>query len=182
MKKLLFVLVLAAGVLSFGRSEAQTLKIGYTNADMILASLPEAKQIETDLTAYRTQIQKQMESKVQEFEQKRKIYQETAGDLIESVRKDKEQELMSLQQNIQKFERDAQADLQKKNAELLSPVYQKIQVAINDVAKAEGYSHVFSSDAGGMPILLYADEQYDLTKKIVEKLGGKLPEPKTDGK
>ena len=36
-------------------ANAQTLKIGYTNADYILSLLPEAKQLDSELKAYEQQ-------------------------------------------------------------------------------------------------------------------------------
>lgn len=159
-------------------SFAQTLKIGYTNADAILAALPEAKTIETDLKAYQAQLETQMKSMSDDFEKKFKEYQAKVDAFAPAVREAKEKELQTSRQNIQEFEQKAQQDLQKKNQALLQPVYAKIQKAIDEVAKAENYTHVFSSDVSGFPILLYAAEEYDLTNKIILKLGGTVP-PKT---
>ncbi len=47
-----------------------TLKIGYTSADAVLAALPEAKQIESDLKTYQTQLGNQLQSMKADFEKK----------------------------------------------------------------------------------------------------------------
>ncbi len=173
----LFALIFCTLTASFAQ-----VKIGYTNADAILAALPEAKQIESDLKAYQGQIEKEMQSKYAEFQQKLKVYQETANDMPKVVRDEREKELQELQKRVQDFEKQAQLDLQKKNSSLLAPVYQKIQTGIDEVAKAEGFTFVFSSDASGFPILLYADEQHDITNKVIVKLGGKPLEKKPEEK
>jgi outer membrane protein len=65
--------------------------------------------------------------------------------------------------------------LQKKQVQLLQPAYDKIQTAINDVAKENGYTHVLSSDAGAFAILLYATEDSNITNLVLNKLGIEPP-------
>jgi outer membrane protein len=59
--------------------------------------------------------------------------------------------------------------------QLLQPAYDKIQKAIDDVAKENGYTHVFSSDQGGVFILLYAREEDNITNIVLKKLGIEPP-------
>ena len=56
--KIKFLLGIAALVF-FTTINAQGVKIGYTNAEVILSLLPEARQIDADLKAYETQLQNQ---------------------------------------------------------------------------------------------------------------------------
>jgi len=183
MKKNLFAVVLALVLFSANQLFAQTtLKIGYTNADEILSALPEAKTIEAELKAYQTQLSNQLQSMKKDFETKFKTYQETAANLAPAIRETKEKELQAASQNMQEFEQKATEDLQRKQETLLKPVYDKIQKAIDDVAKAEGYTHVFSEDASGFPILLYAADEFRITNKVIVKLGGTVPAATTGGK
>ena len=169
---LIVCFLLLANVVS---AQHTTPKIGYTSADAVLAALPEAKTIETELKAYQGQLETQMKSMSDEFEKKFKMYQKDIDALPPAIRETKEKELQTLRQSITEFEQKAQQDLQKKNQALLQPVYAKIQKAIDEVAKAEHFTHVFSSDVSGFPILLYAAEEFDLTNKIILKLGGTVP-------
>ncbi|TAD97346.1 MAG: OmpH family outer membrane protein [Bacteroidetes bacterium] len=182
MKKNFFFAILAIILFSVQTSFAQTvLKIGYTNADAVLSALPEAKQIETDLKAYQSQISKELETKQATFKQKYEDYVKTAEGLAQVIRQEREKELQMLNQQIQEFERAAQSEMQKKNQTMLAPVYEKIQKAIDEVAKAENFTYVFSSDASGFPILLFASPEFDITNKVIVKLGGK-PLPKEEDK
>lgn len=147
------------------------LKIGYTNADYILSLMPEAKQIESDLTAYETQLQNQLQSKYQEFQTKAATYQETAESMIDAVRADKEAELQNMQQEIQKFEQQAQNSLANKRNQLISPAYEKIGTAIEQVSLENGYTHVFSSGSPGVSVLLYAREEDNISDLVLKKLG-----------
>jgi outer membrane protein len=158
-------------------AQNSNLKIGYTNTDYILSLMPEAKEINTELSSYQKQLESQLQSKYQEFQEKLNDYQEKAGSgqMLPEVMKDKEAELNTLRQSIEKFQKDADASIQQKQAELMQPAFNKIQKAINEVAKENGYSHVFSSDAGVYPILLYVRDTDTLTDLILLKLGIQPP-------
>ncbi|MBR9997517.1 MAG: OmpH family outer membrane protein [Cyclobacteriaceae bacterium] len=177
MKKLIIavmVLLMSGLINTYAQSN---LKIGYTNPDYILSLLPEAKQIEADLTAYSKQLETQLQSKMEEFQTKLSDYQQkvTSGQMIPEIQRDKEAELNGLRESIEKFQRDADASLQKKQVQLLQPAYDKIQNAINDVADENGYTHVFSSDAGAFAILLFAQEETNITNLVLRKLGIEPP-------
>ncbi|MCU0449732.1 MAG: OmpH family outer membrane protein [Bernardetiaceae bacterium] len=150
-------------------------KVGYTNADLILSALPEAKTIEAELKTYSSQIQAEMDKKQQEAQKKYQEYMQAVqgGNLAPSIRDAKEKEIQALQQGLQEFQEKAQQDVQAKQQALLSPVYDKIQDAIDEVAKAENFDFIITSNAGAVPILLYAKDEYDITNKVIVKLGGK---------
>lgn len=169
MKKLLVLLSVIIG--SFGSIEAQDLKIGYTNVEYILSLMPEAKEIESNYKSFESQLQNQLKAKVQEYQTKGAEYQKNAATMTEIVRADKEAELLSLQERIQKFEQEAQASLTKKQASLFKPVLEKIQGAIKEISEANGYTHVFSAGSPGVDILLYAREQDDVSNLVLKQLG-----------
>ena len=152
-------------------AQSADLKIGYTNVDYILSQLPEAKQIESELKTHEEQLGAQLQSKMKEFEGKYKTFMETQESLTPVVRNDKQTELQTLQTNIQQFQQEAEKSLQQKQVELLKPAYEKIQTSIDAVAKENGFTHIFSNDAGGVPILLFATEEDDISKLVLAKLG-----------
>ena len=67
MKIKFFISVLALCAVAIGHAQV---KIGYTNAEYILGLLPEAKQIEADLTAYEKQLQNQLQEVSDRFLQR----------------------------------------------------------------------------------------------------------------
>jgi outer membrane protein len=147
------------------------LKIGYTNIDYILSLLPEAKQIESDYKAYEKQLTNQLQSKDQELRTKFEAYQKNAATMTDVVRADKEEELQNLQASLQKFQREAESSLQKKQVELFQPAYDKVGQVINEVAKENGFTHIFSDGVGGLDILLYANEESNISNLVLKKLG-----------
>ena len=179
-----WIFILAFMVASITASAQDSgLKIGYTNADYILGNMPERKEIESELQVHEQQLSAQLEAKSKDFQTKYQEYQRTAQNMIPEVRADKEQELNTLNQAIQKFQQEAQASIQRKTAELLQPVYDKIQAAIEKVAEANGYTHVLNSGQPevGLNILLYARDEDNISDLVLKELGIDPPPPPAEG-
>ena len=168
----LFVLL---SLLVNGSLSAQTLKIGYADVDYILSLLPEFKQVQSNLQAYEKQLQNQLQAKVQEYQTKLQEYSQNAQNMTEIIRADKEAELKSLQERIQKMERNAQQSLLKKQNEDSSPIIEKVDVAIKDVAKENSFSHIFSAGQAGVNVLLYARDEDNISNLVLKKLGVEPP-------
>jgi outer membrane protein len=149
-------------------------KIGYTNVNYILSISPASKIIQKQLEETQKQYMKTIEDKNKELETKFEAYQKAQATMLESIKRDKEEELRNLQRSIQTLQENAQEDLRKKENELVKPELDKIYKAVNEVAKANGYTHVLNSDQ----VLLYAEEDSDITDLVLSKLG--IEEPKEE--
>ena len=158
---------------STGSAAAGPLKLGYTNIDYVLAQTPEAKDIQNQLTIQRTQSENEPKRMQKELEDKYGAYEKGAAQMSDVIRKDRETELQGLQGRIQEFGRTAETSLQTKYQQLVNPVVQKIQKAIDAVAKENAYTYVFNLDAGAntIPILLVAPEQDNITDMVLRKMG-----------
>ena len=79
-----------------------------------------------------------------------------------------DQSTMELQQFTQdKFGPDG--ELFRKNRELGQPIFEMINVAIEEIAKEEGFDFIFDVATSGA--LVYADpERYELTDELIERL------------
>lgn len=181
------IVFLLAGLVSAGISIAQTtetkpvetpsakvakpLKLGYTNVNYILSISPESKVISSQLESTQKQYMKTIDDKKKDLQAKQEAYQKNAQTMLESIRKDKEEEMQNLYNSILSLQESASEDLKKKESDLVKPELDKIYKAINDVAAAEGFSHIFNSDQ----VLLYADENTDVTSLVLKKLGYKEP-------
>jgi len=166
MKANVIILSLALLVAGSFAVEAQSLRIGYTNTDYILSKLPEAKQIESELKTHRDQLGAQLKSKQEEFERKYQSFIDGQATMTDVVKNDVQVELQGLQQSIQKFATDAEKSMQNKQIQLLAPVYEKIDGGIKQVAKEQGFSHVFSNG-----VLLYATTENDISDLVLANLG-----------
>jgi outer membrane protein len=149
------------------------IKIGYTNVDYVLSLMPESKQIESDLKAYTAQLEAQLKSKASEFETKYQAYEKGAATMTDVIRQDKERELQNLKGEIDEFQKGADQSIQKKQQALLEPALDKLQKAIDQVAKENGYTYVFNSDAGygTTPILLHGPDEGNISDLVLRKMG-----------
>ncbi|WP_266203224.1 OmpH family outer membrane protein [Pontibacter kalidii] len=164
--KLLVAAFFLISFASYAQSNDQPLKIGYTNVEYILLQLPESKQIESQLKDHSTQLENQLKTKYSEYETKLQAYEKGAATMDATIREDKEKELMGLNNSIQEFQRNAQMSLQQKEKSLVDPIITKIDKAIKDVAKENGYTYVISNQA-----LLAGPEDGDISPLVLKKLG-----------
>lgn len=171
MKNKLLLALVAVFITGFSVNAQTAMKIGYADVDYILSQMPEAKQVESDLQALNTQLQNQLQAKVQEFQQKMQTYQQGAATMVDAVRAEKETELTQLEQRIQKFQQDAQTSMQKKQVTLMEPLYAKVGTNIEAVAKENGYTHILNGQVGGIDVVLYSDEKFDVSDLVLTKMG-----------
>ena len=170
-RTLLFATALLVMTIS-AQAQQPTQKIGYADWEYIFSQMPEAKQIDAELKTHGTQLESSLSAKRQELEAKYKAYQGMPVTTSDVIKADKERELQSLQENIQKFSTDAQTSYQKKQGDLMQPVFVKVGKAIEDVAKENGYSFILNPQLGpGSDILLFSDEKYDISDLVLKKLG-----------
>jgi outer membrane protein len=167
------VVLLCAGFVA----QAQEIKIGYTNVEFIMDLMPEMEQIGADIQDYQTQLQTNIQTKAADFQRQVQTYQQASQSMTEDARTAKEGELTKIQNDLQKYEQDAQVSYQRKLGELLEPVQTKVVNAINAVAAENNYTHIFAETAGQSPILLYTKEQDKFTELVLAKLDLKLPTP-----
>jgi outer membrane protein len=145
-------------------------KFGFCNSAALLAELPEVKQADSDLQAYQAQLTKKGQEMVQVLQTKAKdLEDKRAKGLISPKDADElTAKLQGEESAIQEYEQKVYADLTKKREELYAPILDKVNVAMKEVAKANGFVLVFDAST---QILLYADETLDVTKLVKTKLG-----------
>ena len=152
-------------------AQAQTVqKIGYLNAQAILADMAEMKAADSQLEAFAKQLQAKDSVMVTAFQAK---YQKLAADqqagTIAPIQLDQEKKKLETEQaSIQEFEQKMQQDLAAKRKDYYSPVLDKVNKAITEVAKENGFTYVIDATTGS---LLFADEKNDLQNLVRKKLG-----------
>lgn len=173
MKRYLFLVIAALQVQLVNAQSSQ--KIGHADWEFIFSKMPEVKIVEEELRVLQGQLENQLKLKNQEFEAKYNQFKGLPSDTPEAIRKDKETELAHLQQNIQQFQQDAQSSIQKKQNNLMTPVFSKVAKAIEEVARENGYAYIINPRLlGGDDVLLYTDERYNISNLVLQKLGVKV--------
>lgn len=169
--KFLITLIAFVG-LAIANVNAQQ-KIGYISLDYILAQMPEAKQVETELTATKTQYDNMYQSKVKDFQAKLADYEKNGTTMADVIKADREKELQGLQGSIEEFRQNSSTSLQKKQAQLLQPLLKKVEENMHAAAKENGYAFVFNYDAGQgtTPIVLHAPDDANISDLILKRMG-----------
>jgi len=146
--------------------KAQTFKFGHINSDELIQALPEFDSASAGLEAYRKELINYLELMSVELNNKSDSYNKEMKNLTDLVKQTKEQELVDLNRKIQQFQTDAQEKLQQKQVELFQPVYAKVDKAIKDVGKENGFLYVFDVAKGS---LLYFDETKSTNVMVLAK-------------
>ncbi|MAQ75908.1 MAG: outer membrane chaperone Skp [Aquimarina sp.] len=164
MKKIIVLLFTAIISISVN---AQS-KTGTIDSEYILSQMPELTKVEEDLKAYNKKLEDELKVKVDNYQAKVKEYQEKVASFTDPMKKTKQEEIINMENEIAKFRQNGSQLVQIEQNRLLQPLYQKIGKALEEVAKAEKYTQVFTITTSG---LAYVDPNYDLTKKVAAKLG-----------
>ncbi|MBP7807926.1 MAG: OmpH family outer membrane protein [Bacteroidia bacterium] len=157
--------VFALGTFAFSNAQ----KMAHIDLDSLVSMMPETKTAKEIAQAYWKDLEKTVISMDNEFQTKYNDYLTNQATMSELVRKTKEEELQSLQRRIEDFKQQAQADYQKKSAELTEPIMDKAKKGIEAVSKEGGYKYVLDTSTGNV---LYADPADDVLAAVKKKLDG----------
>jgi outer membrane protein len=171
MRRFISVATLMIVIALAGQSAmAQNLKFGHINSDELIQSMPEYDSATVKLEKFRKELVNALELMSVELNTKNDAYQKESKNLSDIVKQTKEQELIDMNKRIQDFQTNAQTQLQNKQTEVFQPIYAKVDKAIKDVGKENGFFYVFDIAKGA---LLYFDESksINVTPLVKTKLG-----------
>ncbi len=168
MKKSLLMVLFIACVVTFSNAQQKN-KFGHLSSTDLLEAMPDKEAAQKTLQDFSKQLEDQLTAMQEELEKKYNEYLEKKDNMTELIKKNKEEELMSIQQRIQTFQTNAQQELQKKEQELLKPIIDKAKKAIEDVAKENGYTYIFDTASGSL--LYFPKDSDDILPLVKKKLG-----------
>ncbi|WP_397446796.1 OmpH family outer membrane protein [Polaribacter sp. R77954] len=156
-------------------SVAQT-KTGTINNDYIINLMPEAKIVIKRAQAYGAKLDSSFSIKMKDYQDRVADFRKKEKEMGELMKKTLIKELSALEQDIQQYQKNGSQLMQLKQAELMRPLYKKLNNAIEEVVKEKGYTLILDKNGNQFA---YIDEKYDITQLVMTKLGVKVPEPKT---
>lgn len=169
MKKTIALFAFVA-ILFAAQTEAQAQKLAHINVDELLSLMPETKTAEAEIQKYAGQLQKDLEDMQAEAQTK---YQNLLANQKNwtQLRVSKEQEeLQGMAQKMEQYQMQAQQDLQDKQMELMKPIIEKAQNAVNEIAREKGYTYVLdSSQSKG--VVIFAEKGENILPLVKAKLG-----------
>lgn len=164
--------ILLAGLVSTN-AQAQSIQIGYADPEIIITYMPEYQQVQQQMAIeYRTS-QEALQALAEDFQERLDRYQRQQPLLSEERRAEREAELATLQQEIQNSAAAKDEELAARQDELMAPLLQQVQDAIDTISQAKGLDIVVRS-----PALLYVnpDRVVNINLDIARELGIEVDE------
>lgn len=147
-------------------------KVGTINSELIVGLMPETKQVLVRLDAYSKRLDSSYQVKVAEYNAKIAAFQKLDPSLSDSFKKIKVDEIQEIEANLQKSQQNGNQLINLKRDELMRPLYKILRESIAEIAKADGYTQIITSSGNE---LAYIDDNFDITKEVMTKLGLKMP-------
>lgn len=152
----------------------QAQKYACVNVDMVLHSIPDYNQVLNRLNRYTAEWQEELEAKQQEIDLLRQDYQQEAYLLPDNLKQRRQAEITTKETELRALQRQyfgPGGELEQKRVELMKPVQDRVNNAIERVAREKNYAFVFDKSVAGA--LVYVSDKYDISNQVLEILGVK---------
>ena len=161
--------IVLAAILALPLSVMAQTKFGHMNSQEVITAMPEYTKAQADLDAMAKQYQEEMQRTQEEFNKKYQEFLAQADSLPKNIAERRQKELADMDQRQQQFQQEVYQSMQKAQQDALTPIYQKLETAIQAVGKAEGVIYIF--DIARTPVAYIGAESIDLTAKVKTQLG-----------
>lgn len=152
----------------------QAQKYACVNVDMVLHSIPDYNQVLNRLNRYTAEWQEELEAKQQEIDLLRQDYQQEAYLLPDNLKQRRQAEITTKETELRALQRQyfgPGGELEQKRVELMKPVQDRVNNAIERVAREKNYAFVFDKSVAGT--IVYVSDKYDISNQVLEILGVK---------
>ena len=151
MKRNLILFLLSFAALTM--SAQSTIKYGHLNYDSLLTSMPEYMQVQEQLASLRQQYDKEAAYNEANFKRLFADFLQGQKDFPENIMLKRQRELQDAMEKSLAFRRSCDSLLVKAEADLLAPLYGKLNAAIHAVGMERGYECIVNTAAGTHPFL-----------------------------
>lgn len=172
-KSLLLASILCFGINSALNAQAKTanvdtnaqVKIAHVDVNELITKMPAMLDAQKQLEKLSATYDTEYKTMAEEYQNKIKKYDQEATTVTEVVNQTRQTEVQDLVKRINDYRDNAQKELQKKEADMVKPLMEKIKGSIAKVGKAKGYQYVLN-----LQDLLLSDGP-DLTAEVKKDLG-----------
>lgn len=163
--KITVALVLFVAATGFVNAQSKTAHI---NVQQLLADMPEMKAAQAELKKLEETLSADIEGSLTELQNKYKQYESEAATKTQEENEKRALELQGHDKNIKDAQAAAMQEMQQKQAELMQPILEKANEAIQKVAGQLGYDYVVDASPGGGIIVAKGK---DLLPEVKQELG-----------
>ena len=167
MKTTLKLLLVIAVVAVCSNVSAQTLKMAHISMNELIVSMSEYDSAMVSMQKFTNTLEQALEEMNVERNKKIEEYTTKSKDWTDLVRQSKENDLNSINERIQMFQQQAQESIQQEEGKLMQPIVEKINKAIETVAKEQGITYVLNAQT----LHYKAINSIDLLPAVKQHLG-----------
>jgi outer membrane protein len=147
----------------------ENLRIGHVNVQEIMQQLPETDSVKLVMERESKEMENLYVEMIKEHENNLKEYESKKDAYSEFIKTSKEKDLMEMSSKIQQFQQNANQQLQKRNMELIQPLYTKINEAINSVSLKNSFTYVLDLSSG--TVSFHSPTSHNLNESVLQELG-----------
>ena len=162
LKSLLLATVLCLGTSYTINAQAKT---AHVDVNELISKMPAMIDAQKQLEKLSGTYDAEYKTMAEEYQNKIKKYDQEAATVGDAVNQSRQTEVQDLVKRITDYRDNAQKELQKKEADMVKPLMERIKASISKVGKAKGYQYVLN-----IADLLLADGP-DLTADVKKDLG-----------
>lgn len=168
MKKLLLTLL----ILSLPLIASAQMRVGVLNPETVLDALPRTVEIQQEMQTFVQQREQQYEADYEAWINDVTAYEqlEQAGNLTDAELQERQQELVTRNEELQGLEQQINTQIENRWNELFSPLMESVDVAVEAVAEEMELDFIFNEVTAQQDPLVYfaSDRIFDITDRVIE--------------
>jgi outer membrane protein len=178
MKKIIVCVAMAVAIVSCNKTtEAKDFKTAYIDTNKLLEESTEAKDLKAKYEDIASEKDSRIKVEVDKLEAEKNAFQANAQKNGQAWAQQKYGELQQREQQIQYAQQSVIQQLQGQHGAEMDSLVTKYKKVFKEYGKDKGYDYVFGT--GEAATVLYAKDQYDITKEIIKLVNDKY---KSEGK
>lgn len=172
MKKSILIAAFAFSIISCNKqAETTSFKTAYVDTSKLMTDYTEAKDIEAKYKAKSEEMGRELEVEAARFKSEASNFQKNAQANGQAWAQQKGAELQRREQQLQYAQQAILQQLQQESGTEMDSLVTNVKKFIKDYGKEKGYDYIYGT--GDAVSILYAKDNYDITKEITKLLNEK---------
>jgi outer membrane protein len=149
----------------FGSVLAADLKIAYVDIQKAVNECNAGKEAKKTIVKEAEKLHRQLTEKQKELQTMKESYDKQALMLTPDARTTKEKEIQNKFREFQRWQEDAQNELNQKRGDAERSIYVGLQKVVQKIGADEGYTFILERNEN---IVLYASKTIDITDRVIK--------------
>jgi outer membrane protein len=155
-------------------SVAQGMKVGVVDMERAIVQTSEGKKAESTFTAKLEAYRKDIESKQQQLDSTQNKLKTQDRLLAADVKATLTKDVERLQTEITRGQEDAQKELDTLRSDLMKPIAEAAETAVNAYAKQEGYTLIIDSSNPQNTMIIAVNPAAEITETVIKLIDAEL--------